>query len=179
MWMHNGGLGAWKHIKRRLGESLLDKWYNKAQGSTDTEWAFALFLNILDAMGYDPSNPPADGFGPAVLRSALLKTIQQINQLIKEIPEQVVREQKVDCRSLLNFAVSDGHTVICSRYVSSKKDEAASLYYSSGTSWDDDTDGNYRMDRKDKGADVVLVASEPLTFERGRIFFLLVVVMPA
>lgn len=166
MWMHNGGLGAWKYIKRRLGEKLRDRWYNKVQGSTDTEWAFALFLNTLDSMGLDPSKPPATGFGPTVLRHALLRTIHQINELIKDIPKQVVEEEHVDCRSLLNFAISDGHTVICSRYVSSKKDEAASLYYSSGTSWDDKTDGNYHMDRKDKGADVVLVASEPLTFER-------------
>lgn len=29
--------------------------------------------------------------------------------------------------SLLNFCVTDGHTVVATRYISSKKDEAASL----------------------------------------------------
>lgn len=167
MWMHNGGLGAWKYIKRRLGEQLSDKWYGEVHGSTDTEWAFALFLNTLEKMGLNPDKPPADGFGPTVLRVALTRTIGQINHLIKGIPKETIEKENVDCRSLLNFAVSDGHTVICSRYVSSKKDEAASLYYSSGSSWDDKAGGNYHMDRKDKGADVVLVASEPLSFERG------------
>jgi glutamine amidotransferase len=57
--------------------------------------------------------------------------------------------------------------VVCSRYVSSRTDEAASLYYSSGTTWHDKKKGNFQMDRRDKGADIVLVASEPLTFERG------------
>lgn len=167
MWMHNGGLGGWKHIKRRLGEKLADKWYLGVQGGTDSEWAFALFLNTLEQMGFDPSNPPPGSFGPSVLRQAMLETIRQINALIAGIPEAVKLQENVDTRSLLNVAVTDGHSVICTRYVSSRTDEAASLYYSSGTAWDDKTKGNYRMDRRDKGADVVLVASEPLTFERG------------
>lgn len=96
----------------------------------------------------------------------MLKVIKQINVFIKEIPEKTIVQEKVDTRSLLNFALTDGHSVICTRYVSSKTDEAASLYYSSGTTWDDKKKGNFQMDRRDKGADIVLVASEPLTFER-------------
>jgi len=53
------------------------------------------------------------------------------------------------------------------RYVGSKTDEAASLYFSSGTSWKQGgVDGEFKMERRDRGADIVLVASEPLTFER-------------
>lgn len=165
--MHNGGLGAWKHIKRRLGQRLADEWYLGVKGGTDSEWAFALFLDTLERMGHDPSNPPENGFGPNILRQAMLKVIKQINLFIKEIPEKTVEEENIDTRSLLNFALTDGHSVICTRYVSSKTDEAASLYYSSGTTWDDKKKGNFQMDRRDKGADIVLVASEPLTFERG------------
>ncbi|KAL2023866.1 hypothetical protein VTK56DRAFT_643 [Thermocarpiscus australiensis] len=170
MWMHNGGLGGWKQIKRRLGERLADKWYLGVVGGTDSEWAFALFLDTLERMGHDPSSQPQNGFGPTVLRKAMLKTIAQINELIDNIPESVIHAENVDTRSLLNFAVTDGHSIICTRYVSSSSDEAASLYYSSGTLWEtraptpDSRD--YQMERSDKGADVVLVASEPLTFER-------------
>ncbi|KAK1754720.1 nucleophile aminohydrolase [Echria macrotheca] len=170
MWMHNGGLGGWKQIKRRLGERLADKWYLGVVGGTDSEWAFALFLDTLERMGYDPSSQPEDGFGPTVLRKAMLKTIAIINELIDGIPESVIHAENVDTRSLLNFALSDGHTVICTRYVGSSSDEAASLYYSSGTLWGtrvpDPDNRDYQMARSDKGADVVLVASEPLTFER-------------
>ncbi|KAK4113749.1 N-terminal nucleophile aminohydrolase [Canariomyces notabilis] len=170
MWMHNGGLGGWKQIKRRLGERLADKWYLGVVGGTDSEWAFALFLDTLERMGHDPSSQPENGFGPTVLRKAMLKTIAQINELIDNIPESVIHAENVDTRSLLNFAVSDGHSIICTRYVSSSTDEAASLYYSSGTLWETraPTPGSqdYQMERSDKGADVVLVASEPLTFER-------------
>lgn len=171
MWMHNGGLGGWKHIKRRLGERLADKWYLGVCGGTDSEWAFALFLDTLERMGHDPSSQPLDGFGPTVLREAVLKTIALINELIDQIPESIIEKENVDTRSLLNFAVSDGHSTICTRYISSSTDEAASLYYSSGTEWEKRTmfpeDKNYQMERRDKGADIVLVASEPLTFERG------------
>ncbi|KAJ4306354.1 glutamine amidotransferase subunit [Collariella sp. IMI 366227] len=171
MWMHNGGLGGWKQIKRKLGERLADKWYLGVGGGTDSEWAFALFLDTLERMGHDPSSQPQDGFGPTVLRKAMLKTIAQINELIDNISESVIHAENVDTRSLLNFAVSDGHSVICTRYIGSSTDEAASLYYSSGTLWEtrapapDNPD--YQMERSDKPADVVLVASEPLTFERA------------
>lgn len=171
MWMHNGGLGGWKYIKRRLGEKLHDKWYLFVQGGTDSEWAFALFMDRLERLGVDPSSQPENGFGPAILRKALLQTIEIINELTTSIPESVVQSENVDTRSLLNFAVTDGHSVICTRYVSSKTDEAASLYYSSGTQWETRPtpgDKDYQMERRDKGADIVLVASEPLTFERGK-----------
>lgn len=167
MWMHNGGLGAWKHIKRQLGQRLKDKWYLGVQGGTDSEWAFALYLDTLERMGHNPSLPPPDGFGPTILRKAMLKTIQQINEMIGNIPDSVKEFEKIDTRSLLNFAVTDGHSVICTRYISSHTDQAASLYYSSGTCWEDKScKGEYQMDRRDKGSDIVLVASEPLTFER-------------
>jgi len=169
MWMHNGGLGGWKHIKRRLGERLADKWYLGVQGGTDSEWAFALYLDTLERMGHDPSSPPPEGFGPTVLRQAMLKVIKQINDFIADIPSQAIETENVDTRSLLNFAIADGYSVVCTRYVSSKTEEAASLFYSSGTSWEDKSQkGQYQMDRKDKGADIVLVASEPLTFERRK-----------
>ncbi|KAI1814541.1 N-terminal nucleophile aminohydrolase [Poronia punctata] len=170
MWMHNGGLGGWKYIKRKLGERLHDKWYLNVQGCTDSEWAFALFLDRLQRLGVDPSSQPKNGFGPALLRRAMLQTIEVINELTMSIPESTVQSEDVDTRSLLNFAVTDGHSIICTRYVSSKTDEAASLYFSSGTQWEaKPSEGeiqDYQMERRDKGADIVLVASEPLTFER-------------
>ena len=171
MFMHNGGIGGWKYVKRRLGESLRDEWYIFVQGGTDSEWAFALFLDSMDRMGYHPKKDMGkDGFGHTVLRKAMLQTIKRINKLIADIPKE---HRDEDTRSLLNFAVSDGHSVVCTRYVSSKTDEAASLFFSSGTNWREYSKGpdgkhDYKMERRDKGADIVLVASEPLTFERGK-----------
>lgn len=183
MWMHNGGIGGWKlGVKRRLVADIGDKWFEVVQGSTDSEWAFALFLDSLEKVcGIDADDPvrQRDGFGHTVLRRAMLATIERINGFIRAIPEKTRAGE--DTRSLLNFAVTDGKSVVCTRYVSSKTDEAASLFFSSGTNWAEQTQAGgatagkaksepgkteYRMERRDKGADVVLVASEPLTFER-------------
>ncbi|KAF2486274.1 nucleophile aminohydrolase [Neohortaea acidophila] len=181
MWMHNGGIGGWRlGVKRRLAEDVADKWYDCVGGSTDSEWAFALFLDSLERMGVDPDDEKRqrDGFGHSVLRKAMLRTIERINGFIRDLPEE--KKKVADTRSLLNFAVTDGKSVICTRYVSSKTDEAASLFFSSGTSWTEQHrqhgaghdaktkigQGEYKMERRDKGADIVLVASEPLTFER-------------
>jgi glutamine amidotransferase len=177
MFMHNGGIGCFSQIKRRLAMSLNEKWFSHVEGSTDSEWAFATFLDCLDKAGISPDAAPVKGgFGHTVLRKAILQTIQRINGFIKEVvgDEGMGNE---DSRSLLNFAVTDGESVVCTRYVSSKTDEAASLFFSSGTSWKGLTPASgvkasemgrdYVMERRDKGSDIVLVASEPLTFERG------------
>jgi glutamine amidotransferase len=177
MFMHNGGIGCFGQIKRRLAMSLNEQWFSHVEGSTDSEWAFATFLDCLDKAGISPdAEPGKGGFGHTVLRKAILQTIERINGFIKE----VVGDQGMgneDSRSLLNFAVTDGESVVCTRYVSSKTDEAASLFFSSGTSWKGLTPStgkkaqgmgrDYVMERRDKGSDIVLVASEPLTFERG------------
>jgi glutamine amidotransferase len=191
MFMHNGGIGCFKQIKRRLAMSLGEKWFGVVGGSTDSEWAFALFLDCLDKAGISPDREisPDSGFGHTVLRKAILETVRRINGFIKEVVGEkkgVVGEE--DSRSLLNFAVTDGVSVVCTRYVSSRTDEAASLFFSSGTSWKalksqdqssandsvDDKERDYVMERRDKGSDIVLVASEPLTFERGMFSFLFI-----
>lgn len=166
MWMHNGNVGAWKYVKRPLAASLSDKWFLGVKGGTDSEWAFALFLDTLEREGVDPSSVPIGGFDIKTLRRAMKKTIAKINAFVKAVSSQH-QLNDVETRSLLNFAVTDGHSVIVTRYVSSKTDAAASLYYSSGTAWvEGKTKGQFRMERRDKASDVVLVASEPLTFER-------------
>lgn len=155
-------------MKRALGASLADRWYLGVKGGTDSEWAFALFLDLLEREGVDPSSDPgSEGFGQVLLRRVMMKTIAKINEFIREIPKKHAGVSGVETRSLLNFAVSDGHTVVCTRYISSKTDEPASLYFSSGTQWKEGKEkGHFKMERHDKGADIVLVASEPITFDR-------------
>lgn len=174
MWMHNGGVGGWSSgVKRLLVGDVRDRWFNMVKGSTDSEWCFALFLDTLEGLGVDVDEEGLvrgeKGVGHTMLRRALTGTIERINGYIRTVRG---RGEKVEA-SLLNFAVTDGRSVVCSRYVGSKTDEAASLFFSSGTSWvkgqdGDNGTGDYRMERRDRGADIVLVASEPLTFERGK-----------
>ncbi|CCG81099.1 putative Glutamine amidotransferase [Taphrina deformans PYCC 5710] len=158
MWMHNGGIAEFSRVKRKMHALLREEYFLWMQGSTDSECAFALFLNCLHDLGY----PPADHitFDATILRQAMLDTITKINTLIDDAG--------VTDPSLLNFAVTDGTDVVCTRYVSSRTDEAASLFFSSGTSFHQyEAGGHYKMERRDKGQDIVLVSSEPLTFQRA------------
>lgn len=71
------------------------------------------------------------------IKEAMLQTIALINKWSKEAGIQEL--------SLLNFAVSDGHNVVCSRYVNSKTAEPASLFYSSGSQFAEVNKGTYKM----------------------------------
>jgi glutamine amidotransferase len=70
--------------------------------------------------------------------------------------------------SLLNFVVSDGDSVVATRYITSRTSEASSLFFSSGTSFEEYQEGGlYRMTKADKRESIIMIASEPLTFERN------------
>ena len=157
MFMHNGHLANFTAIKRMLVANMRDEYFLMIEGSTDSEWAFALFLDTLHGLGVDPK--AAAPVGHQKLREAMLGTIARLNAFSADAGTTEP--------SLLNFAVTDGHSVVCTRYVSSRDDEAASLYFSSGTRFHEYKEGGfYRMERHDRGQDLVMVASEPLTFER-------------
>ncbi|CAE6539857.1 unnamed protein product [Rhizoctonia solani] len=153
MWMHNGGIGDFHLIKRKLQASLSDELFAVPQGNTDSEWAFALFLSFLP-------NPKAKSFTPNVLKKAMLSCIAQLNRWAKEA--------KITEPSLMNFCITDGKSVVATRYVSSRKDEAASLWFSSGTTFHEYAPGgHYRMTKSDKRENIFMIASEPLTFEKA------------
>jgi len=153
MFMHNGGIAQWELIKRSLQKELPDVAFNMVQGNTDSEWAFALFISKLP-------DPNARTFTPDILRRAMLDTIASLN-VFAEVAG-------VTEPSLMNFCVTDGDTVIATRYISSDKDESASLWFSSGTTFSEDAEGgHYKMSKADKRENIIMVASEPLTFERA------------
>lgn len=157
MFMHNGHISGFSKIKRRLSMHIKEEYFLFVQGGTDSEWAFALYLDCLNKLGYDPASSTSQ-FPTSILRKALNKTIE----LLKDWTTEVSNEP-----SLLNFAVTDGYSVVISRYVTSATEEAASLHFSSGTRFFEYEPGQYKMERRDRGQDIVMIASEPLTFERN------------
>ncbi len=153
MWMHNGQISDFSRIKRRVLAALPEPLFLFPQGHTDSEFAFAVFLSHLgDPLQTDP-------FSYKELRDAMLATIRDFNAWASQAG---IREP-----SLMNFCVTDGESIICTRYVSSKSDQAASLYFSSGTSFYEHSPGAYRMVKTDKREKIIVVASEPLTFEKA------------
>lgn len=157
MFMHNGGILSFDSIKKKLINHLDDQFFLYIQGSTDSECCFALFLDTLLKMGYNPSDNSTT-FTHTILRQALLTTIE----LIKNWQTQITNEP-----SLMNFAVTDGELIVISRYITSKTDEAASLHFSTGSKFFEYEPGLFKMERLNRSQDVIFVASEPLTFERG------------
>lgn len=58
--------------------------------------------------------------------------------------------------------------VVATRYISSSTEEAASLFFSTGSSFEEYEPGGYKMTKTDgKREHILLIASEPLTFERA------------
>jgi len=150
LWMHNGKIADFQKIKRILRESLNDDYYNFIEGTTDSEHAFAVFLNKLGEHIYD--------YSITDLKDAMIATIYQI----------VEWQGKVESteNSSLNFAVSDGHNMLISRHASNPDIEPPTLYISYGERLEV-LDGKYRMSKAKDQPKSIIVASEPLTGDRS------------
>ena len=114
LWMHNGAIEGFDSIKRRLRRSLSDELYHSIEGTTDSEHAFAVFLNLL--------GDKAENASAADLAGGLVKTIWQL--------EEWGREAGISQHSIYNFAVTDGQSIATVRYVFDPQIEPISLYFS-------------------------------------------------
>jgi glutamine amidotransferase len=114
LWMHNGTIEGFDLVKRRLRHSLSDQIYSSINGTTDSEHAFAVFLNMLDE---DKEVTSADN-----LAVGLVKTIWQL--------EGWAADAGIKKPSIYNFAVTDGQNIATIRYVSDSEIEPISLYIS-------------------------------------------------
>lgn len=149
LWMHNGTIEGFERIKRRLRQSLPDDLYSAIEGTTDTEHAFAVFLNLLRKNAEKTS---ADD-----LADSLIKTIWQL--------EEWARDVGIKLPSIYNFAVTDGANVVTLRYVSNPKIEPISLYFSKRRK-NDSGDGKSEMADSDDVGRGIIIASERLTDDR-------------
>ena len=149
MWMHNGVSARFHQIRRRLRDQLKDEFYDMIHGTTDSEHAFALFLNNL--------RTPFGETDAVEMRRALVETIARLNEL--------TQGAGITEPSFYNFAVTDGSTTIVSRYSSGEKIEGASLHYSRGRQFECLPDGVCDMHsvEENQRAAAVIVSSERLT----------------
>lgn len=149
LWMHNGAVSDFRRIKRRLRESLSDTTYDAIEGTTDSEHAFAVFL--------DRMLPRGEEYTVDDLTAAMVDTIDRLNGW--------TREAGANEPSRYNFAVTDGRHVVATRYASGSDGHPETLYVSSGERFEN-VEGHYRMLAADGQVEAVIVASEPLTEER-------------
>ncbi|MBA2503714.1 MAG: class II glutamine amidotransferase [Pyrinomonadaceae bacterium] len=149
MWMHNGAVANFNRVARPLRESLKDEFYNMISGTTDSEHAFALFLNYLHV--------PFNEAQAEDLRLALVETIKALDVL--------TREAGITEPSFYNFALTDGRSTVVSRYSSGEGITGASLHYSRGHKFECSPGGVCDMHgvELDEAAKAVIVSSERLT----------------
>jgi predicted glutamine amidotransferase len=145
-FMHNGDLGGFRQMRRRLIEHLSDDTFGWIKGTTDSEHIFALFVDCYRAAG---------GEGATRLESAMQATIATLRSLRSPLPKAE--------EAFLNLAVTDGHSAVISRIASDGHDPET-LYYIGGRQYDC-VDGICAM--RPGSSNAVLVASEPLSSDEG------------
>jgi len=143
-FMHNGSIGGFSAIGRRLREHLSDHAWHAIEGSTDSE----LVLGLLgDAYEASPEPDP------------LARMLHAMRQAI-DLVETTRITAGVGEQSFLNMAVTDGNRAVVSRFVSDGPDQAHSLYLATGRLVVERGQGRVAPDGA--GEPAVVVASEPL-----------------
>jgi len=153
LWMHNGTIQGFWQIRRRLRQSLPDDLYNAIEGTTDSEHAFAVFLNLIgDPHGQNSARE---------MGQALVQTVTQL--------ERWTAETESAAPSYYNFAVTDGRNVAAIRYVSDPTVEPASLYFAAGRKYQC-ADGVCQLVDCEPSQKAVVIASERLSEDSSHWF---------
>jgi glutamine amidotransferase len=154
-FMHNGGIANFRVLKRPLQNMLSQSSFNMIAGTTDSELAGALFVDQL------PDRNPFVSHPSHVLTAALRRTIHLIHDAAQSCGDP---QNPASMISSLNFAVTDGHTTVCSRFRDSTVEDPPSLYYCQYTSHqrvEGETEFYFDPEKPVVG---VMVGSEPLTY---------------
>ena len=129
LFCHNGRIDRFASIRRRFLEQVNDEAFEKIRGTTDSECIFALFLTNLEnddnneGSAYAQTKP----FGAKRLVAALKRTLYQIENLLEELG-------LIDGYSTCNFSVTDGDTMVVTRFCDKSPDiPPPSLYFAFGT----------------------------------------------
>ncbi len=149
-FMHNGTVGGFHAIRRRLLSGLSDEAFDSILGSTDSEHVFGL---ITDHVASATEGAASLASMEGAIRAAIGRT------------EELRDQAKIDEPSFLNLALTDGRRAVVSRFVSDEPARANTLYVHSGSRYVCE-EGMCRMvDDREEGA--VIVASEPLSEDPG------------
>lgn len=113
LWMHNGRLDQFSRFRRLILNDLSDKAFDFIKANTDSECAFAIFL---DEITFDLEASQEK------LKAAMKATITRINEYRKQV--------NADTNAFINFALTNGKNSIFTRYSSKPEIRPASLFYS-------------------------------------------------
>lgn len=117
LFMHNGDVGNFRNVRRRILDSVCDEAYSNVYGSTDSECFFALCIDEL-------LKQPATRAPQEKLSHALARAIERVVSLVGTHGD--------NAPSYMNCALSDGENAVVSRYTDDSADSPESLYYFHG-----------------------------------------------
>lgn len=118
LFQHNGHVENFPRIKRRLMAALRDDVYGWLEGTTDSEACFGLVLSLLD-----PEAIATNTLEPSALQNAMLGAIAMLREMLEQ-------EGIETGYSTFNFALTDGQTVVVTRYCDkAPRIPPPSLYY--------------------------------------------------
>jgi predicted glutamine amidotransferase len=150
-FMHNGDLGGFDALRRRLVEQLSDRAFAAIEGQTDSEHLFALFLDELERVG--DRGDTIEG-----LRDAVFATIARALELsARHAPGH---------DSYLNIAVTDGVRAVVTRFTTDTSYDGETLYWNSGKRYVCEG-GACRMVEADPAGRAIIVSSERLSTDPG------------
>jgi len=151
-FMHNGSLGAYRAIIRRLQNELSDETFFTVDGSTDSEHAFAA---IQEALGADAIDTTVDD-----LADAVTETLGFLNELKAD-------EGHPEAETQANFLLTDGESMVATRYAHPNDHTPNSLYVGQAEAFHCQ-DGDFATSTPN-GTGAALVASERL-WDDGRVW---------
>lgn len=115
LFMHNGDVGSFRKIRRRLLETVSDEAFSNVYGSTDSEHFFAV---IIDELFKRQAN-------------TTMKIAASLDSAINRVVE-IVAEYGDGEPCYLNVAIGDGENTVVSRYSNDQNYEPETLYYYQG-----------------------------------------------
>ncbi len=153
---HNGDLARFREMRFDLLDHIRPEFAARIQGSTDSEWIYALIVSALE----DPAARP----GP----DALLKAISHAFAVIRKVRAA----QGIAQSSSANIIACDGQSLVATRFTFDfgcfdaralqGSTEFLSQWYTLGRDYGLH-DGEWKLTGGAANADSVIVASEPLT----------------
>ncbi|PSP26742.1 hypothetical protein BRC65_09780 [Halobacteriales archaeon QH_2_65_14] len=152
LFMHNGTLGAYGDVVRQLEHDLTQETYLGIRGTTDSEHAFALVQEKLGGAVPDPS------VGDLAL------AVRESLGYLERLKHDVGRGGET---TWANFCLTDGESVVATRYASPADATAQSLYVGEAGSFV--SDGEFVATPDPGGNAATIIASEPL-FENDRVW---------
>ncbi len=147
LFMHNGDVGDFRRVRRRLLADVSDEAFGNVYGSTDSEHFFAVLIDEMSKL-------PAHSQALARMAAAMERAIARVTAIV------AAHGGNEPCH--LNCAISDGNEAVISRFTNDPDEAPPSLYYFPGQLYPDASAARSRTE-----SSAVIVSSERLTEDPG------------